>query len=84
MYSWQRSSFGVFVLAVGAKKFGLRSFAVFFGVAARGGIHLQEHAFFEDWLILGFGSGRQGKKQSRDGDAFHVQSFQAWVECPSI
>ena len=69
----------VFVLAVGAKDLACDGLAIFFGVAAGGGIHLQERAFFEDRLILGFGSGGQCEKQSRDGDAFHVRSFRVAV-----
>jgi len=70
---------GVFVLAVGAKDLTGDGFAVFFRVAAGGGVHLEEDAFFESGLVLGLGGGCQGEKQSRDGDAFHVQSFRAAV-----
>lgn len=48
--------FRVFMLAVGAKDLACDGLAILFGIATGGGIHLQEGAFFEDRLILGFGS----------------------------
>src|SRR5258708_32657514 len=70
---------GVLVLAVSAKDLTGDGFAVFFGVTAGGGVHLEEDAFFEGRLVLGLGGGGQGEKQSRDGNAFHVQSFRTAV-----